>query len=52
MPDITMCNDEDCAKRLTCRRFIAEPTPGRQSYFMSSPREGDVCDHYYPWRIG
>ena len=32
MPDITMCANTACKMRLDCYRYLAYPTPGRQSY--------------------
>ena len=32
MPDITMCLNEDCAKRFECHRFTAVPKVQNQSY--------------------
>lgn len=45
MADITMCRDKSCPKRKTCYRFTAPPGH-LQSWFMSSPREGDKCSYY------
>jgi hypothetical protein len=46
MPDITMCNGQNCNKKNTCYRFTATPTPHWQSYFSVSPVVNDECDHY------
>jgi hypothetical protein len=50
MPDITMCQDDECPLRDTCWRYTATPHPGYQSYWMTSPRpEGqDGCRYYWP----
>jgi len=32
MPDITMCQQENCEKKLECFRYMAEPNPKWQSY--------------------
>lgn len=37
MPDITMCNGTECPMKYECYRYLAEPNPYRQSYFMSAP---------------
>lgn len=50
MPDITMCNDEECPQKERCYRFIAEANPYRQSFFVESPKKMDGCD--YLWEIG
>lgn len=47
MADITMCQDGACPKRHTCYRFNANPDLYWQSYFYSSPREGDKCLRYW-----
>ena len=52
MPDICMCQQEDCNDKLRCYRYVA-PTDGLwQSYFSEDPREKDgtckyfmVCEH-------
>jgi hypothetical protein len=48
MADITMCDDSECPKKATCFRALAWVTPGRQSYFAESPREGEECGYYWP----
>lgn len=47
MPDITMCEDKKCPKKDTCYRFLAEPTPCWQPYFVNSPRKGKNCEYYW-----
>ena len=42
-PDIAMCQNEVCAKKLSCYRYIAVPDPYRQSYAMF---DADGCDSY------
>lgn len=49
MPDITMCNGNNCELSSTCYRYKAEPTPYRQSYFCKPPNNGLECDYY--WEI-
>jgi hypothetical protein len=49
MPDITMCQDEECPRRIDCYRYVAVASE-RQSYFVESPREGDECNYF--WRLG
>lgn len=46
MPDITMCNDKECPKRMKCYRFTALVNKNRQSYFIESPREWTDCDYF------
>lgn len=47
MPDISMCQNTQCADRLTCYRFNATPTPGRQAYADFAPDENGECAHYW-----
>lgn len=46
MPDITMCNGENCELASTCYRYKAEPGFG-QSYFMEAPIKDGQCDYYW-----
>jgi hypothetical protein len=50
MPDITMCQDNECPKNDTCYRYNSNPNE-HQSYFMKSPRDGDECDYYYEYLV-
>lgn len=52
MPDITMCRDQRCPKRLRCFRFTARADM-HQSYFSSTPRTVnsagiDRCEFFMP----
>lgn len=52
MPDISMCADDQCPSRGTCRRSPdggAQPTPGWQTWtaFARSPGSSH-CPSYYP----
>lgn len=48
MPDITMCNNSTCSSRRTCYRYMAMPTPSRQSYAHFPTEEWeDKCDQYW-----
>lgn len=50
MPDISMCNNIKCKRRLTCYRFTAKPNPYMQSYSAFQTREVDgveVCDAHW-----
>jgi hypothetical protein len=49
MPDITMCMDNNCQSRFQCYRYMADPTPHRQSYFKNSPKDDPLEDkcHYF-----
>lgn len=53
MPDITMCDGDDCPMKHTCWRYEAPPTPGRQSYFAAPPYKTDddgnvTCEYFSP----
>jgi hypothetical protein len=43
MPDITMCQNKKCKKKMECYRYIALPDKLYQSYFM--PNEND-CKNF------
>lgn len=47
--DITKCNDAKCSKSSNCWRFLA-PSDFYQSFYSHSPRDGKVCDRYWPIR--
>jgi|LakMenE01Jun11ns_1017448.scaffolds.fasta_scaffold8599210_2 hypothetical protein len=49
MSDISKCMGTNCPLKKTCYRFLAEPSPIRQSYFSMVPynKETGKCDHYW-----
>lgn len=48
MPDITMCNGNNCELSSTCYRYKAEPSEYRQSYFVKEPNVTSYqCDYYW-----
>lgn len=48
MPDISMCANRECPKRLECYRYTAEPNPYRQSYFVGNiNKEDGTCDYFW-----
>ena len=47
MPDITMCINEDCPMKLTCHRYTATATPGRQSFSLYK-WDDTGCGHFWP----
>ena len=49
MPDITMCDNHDCPRIMSCYRYNAIPTPGHQAYFAESTldKKGN-CEYYIP----
>jgi hypothetical protein len=54
MPDISMCKGSNgayiCPNRDSCYRYTAEPTPMRQSYFLTPPydKETGKCNYHWP----
>lgn len=50
MPDISLCRNQDCTRRLTCYRFLAEPNPENQAYVDFKQVNG-YCEHYWPHRF-
>lgn len=48
MADITKCKDNDCPVKDECHRYTAPATSKWQSYFLDSPRVGDLCEYF--WR--
>lgn len=45
MPDITMCNNNECILNSDCYRYNAEPNPYWQSWSYFEP-SGENCDYY------
>jgi hypothetical protein len=43
MPDITMCTNTNCNKRVTCFRYLAVPKPHNQSFAKFN---NDDCEYY------
>ena len=41
MPDICMCDNEECPLRGNCYRFCAEPSEYRQSYSHFEYEDGE-----------
>lgn len=51
MPDITMCQAEDCPLQEYCYRYQAKPNRFWQSYAKFDYKltvNGVDCEHYYP----
>jgi hypothetical protein len=46
-----MCSGQDCPKKDSCFRHIAEPNKFRQSYFLGSPMDNDKCNHYWEVKL-
>ena len=50
MPDITMCDSNNCPMSGTCYRKTAESNKFRQSYFTIPPlKEDNTCEYY--WKV-
>lgn len=51
MPDISKCSNVNCPIRLTCYRFVSEPSSIRQAYHKFTPvieSNGSVtCEGFY-----
>lgn len=45
MPDITMCKGVGCEAKITCYRYIAEPSY-MQSFFLQTPDINGGCEYY------
>ena len=48
MPDISMCDNEQCPLKETCYRFTATPSEFRQAYAkFKYNEETESCDYYW-----
>jgi hypothetical protein len=45
MPDIAMCENNNCPRRAECYRFSAKPSEYRQAYIAPEP---DGCAFFVP----
>ena len=52
MPDISMCQNQDCKLKETCYRFKAVPNEHRQSYSDFKPDKDGNCKYYWEVRKG
>ena len=51
MPDISMCDTEDCPNKITCYRYVAIPDK-YQSFFAADPREPDgSCTNFWDIKL-
>jgi hypothetical protein len=49
MPDIAMCQNEQCPSRWDCHRYMVLPNAHLQQYTDFQPDEGqDHCASYWP----
>jgi hypothetical protein len=47
MPDISMCQNEDCPSKLKCYRFMARPNAHWQAYSVFVvPKRKVKCDSF------
>ena len=46
MPDIAMCQNEECPRKTECYRYMATPSPYRQAYGDFDCKPGD--DYFMP----
>lgn len=50
MVDICKCKRNDCPKRLSCFRYLADSDEFGQSYFVNEKQDvEDGCDNY--WQV-
>ncbi len=52
MPDIAMCTNRTCDDRGVCHRYLAVPSPHRQSYMSVTRDPGAVCRKFAPVQTG
>lgn len=52
MPDISMCQNNECAQNAKCYRFLAKPHEYRQAYADFKPDENGICDKFYEIFMG
>ena len=46
MPDIAMCQDKDCPKRLSCYRYTATPSQYQPYFAEKIVDENGKCEYY------
>jgi hypothetical protein len=47
MPDISMCQNEECPLKKKCYRFTAKPSPLLQTYAYFKPDEDGKCEYFW-----
>lgn len=47
MPDISMCQNESCASRKRCYRYMAIPHENWQTFGSFAPQPGDTKCEYF-----
>lgn len=48
MPDIAMCENNNCKRRKECYRFMAKPDQYRQAYGVFDHEHCEYFVEYYP----
>lgn len=48
MPDISMCQNEECTRKTECYRYMAKPSEYRQAYGDFNCKPGDEIDYFIP----
>lgn len=48
MPDISLCDQDACPKAEKCTRYLAKPSPHRQSY-IKPEFDKDGCEFF--WQV-
>jgi len=51
MPDITMCDNDECTLKKQCYRFMARPTKGWQAYSNFEQGENGKCQYYWEYNV-
>ena len=48
MPDISMCQNEECPLRKKCYRYTATPNEHLQAYGWFKPDKEGKCEAFWP----
>ena len=49
MPDISLCRNQECTRRLTCHRFTASPS--NPQYYSIFEQVDGFCPDYWPSKV-
>ncbi len=47
MPDITMCDNNQCLFRVKCYRFLATPSKYQSYIVWTNTKEIKICDYFW-----
>ena len=47
MPDICMCNNQNCLRKNTCFRFKTIPDTYQTYFLWDEEHDGNDCKHYW-----